>query len=57
LIDRVGEAVDQAGQTFAGWARFARDARWLAWAVIGLGGSYLLARFIVVLRPQNRGKP
>lgn len=57
MIDGIAEAIDQVAQTLAGWARFARDLRWLAWTVIVLGVGYLIARFIEVLGPRNRGKP
>jgi hypothetical protein len=56
VIDSLADGVDQSARTIAAAAALARDLRWMAWAVIGLGGSYLIARFIEVLTPRGRSK-
>lgn len=53
MIDGLADGVDGSVQVVRAAAQLARDLRWLAWAVIGLGGSYLIARFIEVLRPRR----
>lgn len=52
MIEGLADTADQAAQTARGAAVFARDLRWLAWAVIALGGSYLVCRIIEVLGPR-----